>query len=384
MGVKNVFFNIFPFLKRSEKITVIDGYESLSVELYYKHLAIQSSINLIANTLSQAEIEVYRKGQQTKDNTYYLFNVEPNRNQNATSFWSEVVEKLVYNNEVLVFMVNNELYIADDFEKKEYAVKENEYYNIIKDNYVFKKKFKEKDVLYFRLHSEDIKYLIDGLYSDYGKLIEKSKSTYKRSNAMRGTLEIPTNYAQTPAAQENLDKLLKQNFKSFFNAEDGAVLPLSGGLKFTDLTNQTYKNGSDSRDIKQLIEDVFDYVAMAFQIPSSLLKGTVADSDKSWDNLMAFNIGYLTEILSDEINRKYFGKDSYLKRNYIKFNTLNIRPQSLKDKAYMVDILTRNGVNTLDDNLELLGREKVGGELGSTRFGTKNYDLIENIKKGGN
>lgn len=384
MGVKNVFFNIFPFLKRSEKITVIDGYESLSVELYYKHLAIQSSINLIANTLSQAEIEVYRKGQQTKDNTYYLFNVEPNRNQNATSFWSEVVEKLVYNNEVLVFMVNNELYIADDFEKKEYAVKENEYYNIIKDNYVFKKKFKEKDILYFRLHSEDIKYLIDGLYSDYGKLIEKSKSTYKRSNAMRGTLEIPTNYAQTPAAQKNLDKLLKENFKSFFNAEEGAVLPLSGGLKFTDLTNQTYKNGSDSRDIKQLIEDVFDYVAMAFQIPSSLLKGTVADSDKSWDNLMAFNIGYLTEILSDEINRKYFGKDSYLQRNYIKFNTLSIRPQSLKDKAYMVDILTRNGVNTLDDNLELLGREKVGGELGSTRFGTKNYDLIENIKKGGN
>ena len=384
MGVKNVFFNIFPFLKRSEKITVIDGYESLSVELYYKHLAIQSSINLIANTLSQAEIEVYRKGQQTKDNTYYLFNVEPNKNQNATSFWSEVVEKLVYNNEVLVFMVNNELYIADDFEKKEYAVKENEYYNIIKDNYIFKKKFKEKDILYFRLHSEDIKYLIDGLYSDYGKLIEKSKSTYKRSNAMRGTLEIPTNYAQTPAAQKNLDKLLKENFKSFFNAEEGAVLPLSGGLKFTDLTNQTYKNGSDSRDIKQLIEDVFDYVAMAFQIPSSLLKGTVADSDKSWDNLMAFNIGYLTEILSDEINRKYFGKDSYLQRNYIKFNTLNIRPQSLKDKAYMVDILTRNGVNTLDDNLELLGREKVGGELGSTRFGTKNYDLIENIKKGGN
>lgn len=384
MGVKNVFYNIFPFLKRGEKITVIDVHESLTVELYYKHLAIQSSINLIANTLSQAEIEVYRKGQQTKDNTYYLFNVEPNRNQNATSFWSEVVEKLVYNNEVLVFMVDKELYIADDFEKKEYAVKENEYCNIIKDNYVFKKKFKEKDVLYFRLHSEDIKYLIDGLYSDYGKLIEKSKNTYKRSNAMRGTLEIPTNYAQTPDAQKNLDKLLKQNFKSFFNAEDGAVLPLSGGLKFTDLTNQTYKNGSDSRDIKQLIEDVFDYVAMAFQIPSSLLKGTVADSDKSWDNLMGFNIGYLTEIFSDEINRKYFGKDSYLQRNYIKFNTLNIRPQSLKDKAYMVDILTRNGVNTLDDNLELLGREKVGGELGSTRFGTKNYDLIENIKKGGN
>ena len=44
--------------------------------------------------------------------------------------------------------------------------------------------------------------------------------------------------------------------------------------------------------------------------------------------------------------------------------------------------MTRNGVNTLDDNLELVGREKVGGKEGQTRMYTKNLDNLDNVKGG--
>ena len=290
---------------------------------------------------------------------------------------------MIYKNEALIVMQDSNLYVADDFERHERAFLNNYYTNISIANLILSKIFEEKEVFYFALHSVKMKSLIDGLYSDYGKLIEYSKNTYKRSNARRGTLEIPTNYPQTPEAQERLQRLLSENFKAFFNAENGALLPLTNNLKYTDLTNQTYKNGSDSRDIRSLIDDVFDYVAIAFQIPPQLLKGSVADSDKSFDNFMAFCIRPWAELIEKEINRKYYQKQGFVNGSHLKIDISMIKEISIKDLANAIDILTRDGVNTLDDNLTMLGREKVGGELGQQRFMTLNLTTMENILKGG-
>ena len=134
---------------------------------------------------------------------------------------------------------------------------------------------------------------------------------------------------------------------------------------------------------EQFIDDVFDYVAIAFQIPPQMLKGSIADSDKTWDNYMTFCIKPLSELLEKEINRKMYSKDDFLNRTYLKVDTNMIRPGWIVDLANAVDILTRNGVNTLDDNLELLGRERVGGELGETRFTTLNLQTMESALKGG-
>ena len=139
--------------------------------------------------------------------------------------------------------------------------------------------------------SSDLKFL--QLFLLLGELLEYSKTNYKRSNARRGVLEVPASYAQSPKKQEELQELFNKNFKDFFEAETGAVLPLSSGLTYTDLTNDTYKNGSDSRDIRELIDDIFDFVALAFRISPQLLKGSVADSDKSVDNMLMLCINPL-------------------------------------------------------------------------------------------
>lgn len=384
MGVKTWFFNAFAFFNRSTgNVEIGDEYCKIVSETYYKHLSIQTAINLISNTLSLAEFKTFEKGEEIKKENYYLFNVEPNFNQNANKFWRDVVYHLVYDNEALIVMHNNSLYVADSFQRTEYALKENVYSNVEIGTFRFKESFKESEVFYLALHSIKMKNLIDGLYEDYGKLIGYSKNTYKRSNARRGTLEIPTSYPQTPDARDNLQKLLNEQFKSFFNAENGAVLPLTNGLKYSDLTNQTYKNGSDSRDIRMLIDDVFDYVAVAFQIPPQLLKGSVADSDKSFDNFTTFCIRPWAELIEKEINRKYYKKRAFAEGSYLKIDISLIKQVSIKDLAVAIDILTRTGANTLDDNLVLLGREKVGGELGNQRFMTLNLVPVEQAMKGG-
>ena len=98
---------------------------------------------------------------------------------------------------------------------------------------------------------------------------------------------------------------------------------------------------------------------------------------------MAFCIRPWAELIEKEINRKYYGKKSFSDGSYIKIDISMIQQISIKDLASAIDILTRDGVNTLDDNLKLLGREEIGGEMGKQRFMTLNLVPMEKVMKGG-
>lgn len=353
------------------------------LKVFYKLIAIETAINLISNTLGLMEFKTFEKGEEVRKESYYLFNIQPNLNYNSSRFWRKLYRNLVYNNEALILMQRDGLFIIDEFERKEYAFKENIYKDLKIKDYKLEYSFEEHEVFYFELHSQRMMDLIDSIYLDYGNLFEYSKDTYKRSNAKRGTLEIPTNYPQTPQAMEQLNNLLSVKFKQFFHAESGAVLPLTNNLTYTDLSAQTYKNGSDSRDIKNLLDDVFDFVAIAFQIPPQMLKGNIADSDKTWSNYMTHCIRPLAELIEDEINRKFYTKKDYLDKNYVRVDTTNLKYIDLKDLAQSIDLLSRNGVNTINDNRRLLGREGLNDKYGDIRFMSLNLDTLDNIIKRG-
>lgn len=346
----------------------------IEAELYVKNLAIQTSINLLANALSLSEFETYENKKKVKKENYYLFNVQPNLNKSSSKFWRDVVHKLVYDNEALVIQIDGEFFVADDFEVLTYAFKENIYKNIVVADYPLSGSFTESQVFHFELHDQRIKNIIDGVYQQYGELIEYSKKTYKRSNAKRGVLKIPTNYPETPLAQEKLNDLMQNKFKRFYEAEGGAVLPLANGLDYDDLSNSTYKNGSDSRDIRYLIDDVFDFVGIAFQIPPQLLKGTVADTTGVMNSFVALGVNPIAELMKDEINRKYYKKDGFLKGNYIKINTDRVKMIGIKDLATTADILLRTGTHNQDENREMFDKEPLETVESQKYYVTKNYE----------
>ena len=113
----------------------LDAYVGeLSGEIFFKELAVQACINLIANTVSRSEFQTFIEGKEVKKNNYYLFNVEPNPNKSASKFWRDIVSKLVYNNECLVIEQNGYFYVADEFTVKKFAFKEYVYSNIVIDD----------------------------------------------------------------------------------------------------------------------------------------------------------------------------------------------------------------------------------------------------------
>lgn len=374
MAIKDWFSSLFG---KNGRLDLSAAVGQLAGEVFFKELAIQSSLNLIANVLSRAEFETYEKGKKVRKDSYYLFNVEPNPNKSASKFWRDVLYHLVYDNEALVVQYEGHFYCAESFTCEKFAFRQYIYKDIVIDGFQLNRSYQEEDVFHFELHNERIKDVIDGLYSSYGKLIAAAQGNYKRNNSPRGVLKIETKYSTTEKAQTELQKLFNEKFKKFFEAEGGAVLPLQEGLDYTELaSNIGVKGGADNAQIRAFIDDIFDFVAIALQIPPQLLKGKVADTSKVMDDFLTFCINPLAEALQDEINRKYYGKRDYLARTYLRINTTMIKAHDIKTIAGALETLLRIGAYSVDDCLIALGMEPLETDWSQARWMTKNYQPI--------
>jgi len=372
------------FNNKDEEKLVLDVFcLDLAKEVYFRELAIHSSINLIATAISKGGFLTYSSGKEVKKNDYYLFNVSPNQNKTASKFWRDVIYKLLYDNECLIIQVNNQLYVADSFDKKEYAFKDNRYSNIIVNNYNLSESMFEPNVFYLEWHNKKVINLLRDLDELYEQLIPVALKNYKSRNAKKGFLKIEGHYPQTEEKQKELRDLLGNKFKKWFEA-DNAVLPLEKGLDWEPGEESTIKGeeASYTRDIQQMIIDIFNITAIAFQIPPSLLKGEVADTDKAMDNFLTFCINPLAQLITDEINRKFYSKEEYLSGTYVKLDTSMIRVVGIKEIANALDVLTRIGVNSVNDSLRMLGRATIKEDWADERYITKNYESVKEMKGG--
>ena len=128
---------------------------------------------------------------------------------------------------------------------------------------------------------------------------------------------------------------------------------------------------------------MFDFIAVAFGIPPSLLKGDTVDTKDAVNNFITFCINPLARLITDEINRKMYGYELYKERTYARLDTSNIKAVDFRDVANSIDLLTRNAALTIDDILRILGKEPIGGDIGGMRFITKNYELLDKVLEEG-
>lgn len=351
---------------------------------YYKTLIVEASINLIAKTISRAEFQTFEEGKEVKKKNYYLFNVEANVNTSASLFWREAIGKLLRNGEALILLQNGKLYLADSFKREEFAFYENEYSDITIGDYTLNDTWKESQVLYLKDDNTTIKSAIDGIYKEYTKLISASIKGYQNSKARKGKLKIPTNLPKTWTEEGKLQEYITNTMKDFMDPSKDAVYPESNGFEYTEIQESKTSRSNDSgRETKNFIDDMFDFIAISYGIPPSLLKGNTVDTKDALNNFMAFCINPLAKLIQDEINRKMYGLDHYLKKNYVKVDTTQIKVVDLRDVANSIDLLNRNGALTIDDILRILGKEPLGGDIGSMRFITRNLEVLDKVAETG-
>lgn len=356
---------------------------SIAGSVFYKELALQSSINLIANSIARSEFLTYEKGKEVRKINHYILNVEANKNTSASIAWRDVVSKIIYKGKCLAILQNNMWYVADSFDRKELAFSENIYTNVVIKGYKLSDTFRESEVLYFEWSNPELKTIIDGLNAEYSKLIEVSSRSFKRGKGRKGVLEIPSSYPQTEEAQKDLQELLDIRFKNYFESEGDALIPLTDGLKYNEPSKEkSSKDAENGRGIRDFINDIFDFVAIPLRIPPSLLKGDVQDTSNAVNDYLTFCLNPFVKFITDELNRKMYGKERYTEKTYVKCDTRNVKVIDLKDIANALDVLTRIGAYCIDDSLKALGMEPLGTDWSKIRFMTKNYQPVTEMMKG--
>ena len=175
---------------------------------------------------------------------------------------------------------------------------------------------------------------------------------------------------------------MNDRFKKFFNSRS-AVLPLFDGFNYTkQAAEQSKKSTSEMKDITDVLDEIVETVARAFNIPVSLLKGDVSDVEKITRNFLTFCIDPICEMIQTEINRKRYGKLQIQKRNYLKIDTTTVMYIGIFDIAEKIDKLIASGMYCVDELRKKLGDSELNTEESKKHWITKNYMDITKLEGG--
>lgn len=356
--------------------TALEQYVS---EVHIREVAFWSTVNIIANAVSKCEFQTYVKGKEVKGAEYYLWNIEPNQNQNSSGFMHKLIAQLYRNNECLVVEQNGQLLVADTFTKNPYALYGDTFSEVTIKDFTFNKTFRQDEVLYFQLCEKDMRRVTNALYESYSKMIFYGMKAYQKSRGTKGVFSYETIPVAGTDERKNFDSLIAEKFKKFMDSGD-AIIPLGKGQKFEEVGSKTYANES-TRDIRAMIDDVSDFTAKAFNVPPALIRGDVQGVKDAVEQLLTFCIDPLCDMLQEEINRKRIGRAEFLKGTKIVINTKTIKHIDLFSVTAAIDKLISSGCFCVNDIRKAVGDEPIGEEWANQYFMTKNYATVEELLK---
>jgi HK97 family phage portal protein len=368
------------FTKRAT-VSLDEYFCKLQVDYVYRKLAIETCIDLIANAMSKAEFKSYEQGKNKKNELYYRLNVAPNKKTNATEFRKKLIRRLIFYNEVLIVSPSNEsseIFIADSWNVTEYGLKEDVFSQVQINNIVLDREFLESEVIYIKYSDQRIKELVDGFYQAYGKLISSAMNVYKRSNARRYVLKGNLFRPQDNTTQGQINEMMTSQFKAFMEADNaGAVFQLQNEYELLDFSGNFQSN---SRDIKNLIDDIFEMTAAAFHVPKNLLKGDMSGLSDQVDAFLMFVIIPVAELIQDAFNASVYEKEEYLAGDFLRVDTTMIKIVSFKDLVEASDKGVGSGAFTINEARLRVGNDPVDDPRADKIYITKNY---EDTSKGG-
>lgn len=366
------------FLKafgRQSTINVKTRLEEEFTEVFFKELATACAINMIANTVSKCEIRTFIKGQPQKRAEYYLWNYEPNQNENSSDFMQHFISNLCYDNEALIVEVNGKLYVADSFSRQEYSFRETVFSNIVIGELTLQRSYRASEVIYMQLNNINARQRLEGSYTSYGKTVARAIRNMLRQGAEKGILNIDAQTSQQTDFADKLSELINERFKPFYDA-NSAVLPLQQGYTYTDVTKQGMTTPAD---LNERINYEFEMAGRAWRIPKALILGDVVEVEKITKNFLTFAIDPITEKLGEEITRKRYGAKEFAKGNYIDINTNCIQHIDIFEQATNCDKLLSSGLYSIDELRTKLSDTAINKDWSQKHYITKNYAEAETM-----
>ncbi|WP_277674555.1 phage portal protein [Piscibacillus halophilus] len=341
---------------------------------YLKQMALETNINFIGRTISQSDFRIMKNGERQINDWHYLLNVRPNTDQTAADFWQDFIYKLIDENEVLVILTdNNDLLIADDFDRIEYAVYSDVFQNVTVKDYTFKRSFQMDEVIHLSYNNNKLAKFMDGMFKDYGELFSRMIEISMRNHQIRGTVGIEASGKLDSEKQSKLQSFIDKLFYSF-RKNTVALVPKLKGFDYTEVANGDNK-GQSIEEVTKLKRSLIDDVANILGIPNALIHGELSEYETSMKAYVKFCIAPLIKKITDELNAKLIERNDYLKGDRIEVRGVaELNPLEVADA---VDKLIASMAYTPNEIRIKLGDEPSSDKRLDQHYQTKNYASVE-------
>ena len=365
------FQNWLSIYKKNSELETLMGLEFFqddSERAYLKKLSIDTCINFLARTISQAEFRIMDGDNLDKGDWYYKLNIRPNTDQSSTDFWQYFVYKLLFDNEVLVILTDtDDLLIADSWVRNEYALYDDTFESVTVKNYTFKRKFSMDEVIYLKYNNEALENYISGLFGDYGELFGRMLEVSLRNYQIRGTVEVGQLQGSDDEKQEKLQGFIDKMFRAF--KKPIALVPITKGFDYSELSSKSGETNQSFEELGKLKSAMISEVAKLIGIPPALVHGEMADLEQNMTSYIDFCVKPLQKKIEDELNAKLFKIQEFRAGKHVDISGID-KPDPVKD-AEKIDKLISSGFMNINGVRKEYGLEPREG--GDVYVMTKNY-----------
>lgn len=348
-------------------------------EFQVRNLCWNICVNMVANAVGRCEFRTFRDGDEVREIEYWLWNVEPNANQNSSVFLHKLVSRLYEDNETLIIETSKPdgspaLAVADSWTPPlEYITSPNIYRGVTVGDVSYQRSFFEPDVLHLTLHQNAIKPVIDGMYQSYARLLSAAMRHYAWDHGKHWKVHVNQMAQGAEDWGESFQKMISQQVKPFLDS-DMAVLPEFDGYDYQDAGG---KAPGDSRDAKNLVEDIFDFTARGFLIPAVLVNGKIEGTSDATARFLTNCIDPLCDQLQEEINRKRYGYDNWRRGSFMRVDSSSIQHFDIFANAPNVEKLVGSGAFSINDVLRAAGYPTISEPWADQHFLTKNISDLQ-------
>lgn len=351
----------------------LDMLQDTSQRAYLKRLALDTCIQFLGRSIAQSDFQVRNGNKVIKKDLYYKLNVRPNSDQSATSFWEKVIYKLIYDGECLIILSDtDDFLIADDFYRKEYALLDDVFSEVVVKNYEFKRSFKMSDVLYLEYGNAKLSQFLDGLFDDYGEMFGRMINAQLRNYQLRGIVQVGTGQVFDDAKQEKLQSFINKLY-AVFNKSSVAIVPQMQGLEYQELGATRAMTTQSIEELTNLKKSVVSDVAKILGIPPSLIHGEMADLSNSMKAFDRYCKRNFVHKIQDEMNAKLFTPQEFIEGQEIKI----VNQGSPLESAEAADKLIASGAFNRNEVREMFGYERSDDSELDRYILTKNYQSDE-------
>ena len=375
---------------QSDPIDITEAITINAEKLNISNLAIEKAAGMIAKAIAKSEFKVVRNKKEVKDSIYWMLNVQPNENENATFFWEKAIKKALIEGECLILHLNGTLHIVESYQENNMVLTKRTYNNIVIESeghtYRIDGFYKSDQFIKIRSNNKRILNLLKKTTKMYNEIASGLCSSKMIASAPKMTLDIegvtPVIRRKKPNGEVETISLdvYKEEIKKLLMSSEIEILTNQNGLKINPLK---IEDNVSIEDLTKIEKEIFIETAEAFDIPKAAFLGEISEKADSTNEFITYAVSPIIENMNDEFNSKVVGKSGFLNKDEKVFiDITRYKHRDIIESADKLDKLRAIGF-TFDEILEMMGRERIETKFSTQRAITKNY-LTEGEKAEGN